>query len=94
MLTLEQRKEEIAWGLLWRPEIVARAYDTISFAGAEKTGERWFYRCGTARLEVLRENEQCLFAREPVWSRSRRRPATRVANMPDNSLEPTGDHHG
>jgi len=27
-----------------RPEISACAFDTISFAGAEKIGERWLYQ--------------------------------------------------
>jgi hypothetical protein len=58
MLTLEQREGRARlglWssvpdvnfpplGLLWRPEIAACAHDTISFAGAEKIGERWFYQ--------------------------------------------------
>lgn len=58
MLTLEHREgrarlglwngvQDVTFpplGLLWRPEIAACAFDTISFAGAEKIGERWFYQ--------------------------------------------------
>jgi len=31
-------------GLLWRPELAACAFDTISFAGVERVGERWCYQ--------------------------------------------------
>ncbi|WP_418122516.1 hypothetical protein [Variovorax sp. 160MFSha2.1] len=31
-------------GILWRPEIVACANDTISFAGAEHVSGRWCYQ--------------------------------------------------
>ncbi|MET3177844.1 UNVERIFIED_ORG: hypothetical protein ABIC43_000983 [Variovorax guangxiensis] len=31
-------------GILWRPEIVACANDTISFAGAEHVAGRWCYQ--------------------------------------------------
>lgn len=31
-------------GFLWRPELAACAYDTISFAGCEKLGDRWCYQ--------------------------------------------------
>jgi len=31
-------------GILWRPEIVACASDTISFAGAEHVSGRWCYQ--------------------------------------------------
>ncbi|KQX31960.1 hypothetical protein ASD05_27900 [Variovorax sp. Root434] len=40
-------------GILWRPEIAACAYDTISFAGTEQDGGRWFYQvwyCETHNL--------------------------------------------
>lgn len=31
-------------GILWRPEIVACAFDTISFAGTEYVAGRWCYQ--------------------------------------------------
>ncbi|CAN7329807.1 hypothetical protein LJR099_003015 [Variovorax paradoxus] len=31
-------------GILWRPEVVACANDTISFAGTELVGGRWCYQ--------------------------------------------------
>ncbi|WP_018907403.1 hypothetical protein ABL841_20415 [Variovorax paradoxus] len=31
-------------GILWRPEVVACAFDTISFAGTEQIGGRWCYQ--------------------------------------------------
>jgi len=31
-------------GILWRPELVACAYDTISFAGVEQVGGRRCYQ--------------------------------------------------
>lgn len=31
-------------GILWRPEIVACAFDTISFAGTEHIAGRWCYQ--------------------------------------------------
>lgn len=51
-------------GILWRPEIVACAFDTISFAGAELVNARWCYQvwyCETQHLtpplslELLRQ---------------------------------------
>lgn len=31
-------------GILWRPELVACAHDTISFAGVEQVEARWCYQ--------------------------------------------------
>ncbi|ADU36959.1 hypothetical protein Varpa_2761 [Variovorax paradoxus EPS] len=31
-------------GILWRPEVVACASDTISFAGTEQSAGRWCYQ--------------------------------------------------
>ncbi|MDR6453870.1 hypothetical protein [Variovorax paradoxus] len=31
-------------GILWRPELAACAYETISFAGVEQVGGRWCYQ--------------------------------------------------
>ncbi|RRH87468.1 hypothetical protein EH244_15520 [Variovorax beijingensis] len=31
-------------GILWRPELVACAFDTISFAGTEQVSGRWCYQ--------------------------------------------------
>lgn len=33
-----------AFGLLWRPELAGCYSDTISFAGTEKDGDRWYYQ--------------------------------------------------
>lgn len=31
-------------GMLWRPELAACVFDTISFCGTERVGKRWFYQ--------------------------------------------------
>lgn len=43
-------------GILWRPEIVACAMDTISFAGAEHVGDLWFYQVWYCQAHSLPED--------------------------------------
>lgn len=40
-------------GLLWRPEVVACALDTISFAGTEQVGGRWCYQVWYCEVHSL-----------------------------------------
>lgn len=40
-------------GILWRPEVVACAYDTISFAGTEQVNGRWCYQVWYCEVHSL-----------------------------------------
>src|SRR5688572_20498590 len=40
-------------GILWRPELVACAFDTISFAGVEQVGGRWCYQVWHCEVHSL-----------------------------------------
>lgn len=40
-------------GILWRPELVACAYDTISFAGTEQIAGRWCYQVWFCEVHSL-----------------------------------------
>jgi len=43
-------------GILWRPEVVACVYDTISFAGTERVGGRWCYQVWFCEVHSLPES--------------------------------------
>ena len=40
-------------GILWRPELAACAFDTISFAGVEQAGGRWCYQVWYCEVHSL-----------------------------------------